>query len=243
MSTAGNGNNTKYLQDNANLGTFNGACSVCFWVCPSGNTFGPGTDGFVTVLDLGVNGGGGNFDWQFYFDISPNNLTLHYTNYTSGTPTVDQVVGTLSATVMSFVALTHDPAAAGGTTKLYLGTGPGSALSLVATLTGDVWTGTMGNLTLFNWFGDTEPLNGEMTGWRQWSVVLTQTELENEYSSIKPKSRISNLVRFYPWLNEPQDNIDQSGSGFNMTKTGTLATARRMPSVPWGSPPVAMGYG
>jgi len=240
MSTAGDGTVTKYLQTAADLGAFNGACTVCFFVCPSGDTFGPGTDGFVTILDLGVNGGGGNFDWQFFFDTAPNNHVLHYLNYTSGTVTVDQVIGTLSATALSFVALTHDPAAAGGTTKLYLAA-PGGALSLVTTLTGDVWTGTMGNLTLFNWFGDTEPLNGEMTGWRNWSVVLSQTELENEASSIKPKSQISNLVRFYPFLNEPQSNIDQSGSGFNMTKTGTLFTARRMPSVPWGSAPVLYG--
>lgn len=234
MSVGCDGTVSKYLQDNANLAAFNGACSVCYWVCPSGSSFGPGTDGFATIFDLGVNGGGGNFDWQFYFDAAPNNRNLHYTNYTSGTGTADQLIGTLSATVMSFVALTHDPAAAGGTTKLYLGTGPGSALALIATLTGDVWSGTMGNLTLFDWFGNTEPLNGEMTAWKNWSVVLTQTELENEYAQLKPRSRISNLVRFYPWLNESKDNIDQSGSGFNMTKTGTLLNRRRMPSVPWG---------
>lgn len=240
MSLRCDGVVSKYLQTNANLGAFNGACSVCFFVCPSGTSFTVPADGFAMTMDLGVNGGGGNFDWQLYFDIAPNNLTLHYLNYTSGTTTVDQVVGTLSATAFSFFCLTHDPAGS-GTTKLYLSTSPG-VVTLVSTITPDVWSGTMGNLTLFDWFGNTEPINGEMVGWRNWSTVLTQNEIENESASIKPKSQITSLVRFYPWLNEPQGNIDQSGSGFNMTKTGTLITARRMPSCPWGSLPLLMGY-
>lgn len=233
MSLRCDGTVSKALNTTTNLGAFNGACTVCFWVCPSGTTFGPGTDGFSTFFDIGINGSGGLQDWQFFFDISPNNLNLHYLNYTSGTTTVDQLVGTVSATVMSFVALTHDPTGA-GTTKIYLGAGPGSALALVATITPDAWTPPLGNLTLFDWFGNDEPLNGEMTAWKMWSAVLTQTELENEYASLKPRSRIASLVRFYPWLNEPQGNIDQSGNGFDLTKVGTLITARRMPSVPWG---------
>jgi hypothetical protein len=241
MSCAGDGDVGNSTNTNTNLGAFDGPFSVLARVCPSGDTFGPGADGFATWFDIGANGGGGNFDWQFFFNIAPDNHELHYLNYTSGAVTLDVVVGVLSAIGISTVCITHDPAGA-GETKLYLAP-PGGALTLIGTFV-DAYTapGGLGNLTLFNFFGvGTEPLHGELVGIIQWADVLTIEELAVQMNSIKPCVRLDAIVngngRFYPMLNEGRVTVDESGNDFDTTLAGTLPTSTLMPAVPWGSSP------
>jgi len=239
MSCATDGTVGNMLHTNADLGALNGPFTMVFFICPSGDTFGPGADGFATPLDVGPNGGGGAFDWQFFFDIAPNNHTLHYLNYTSGAVTVDQVVGTLSATELQAVAITHDPVAGGGTTELFLAP-PGGVFASVATIVPDVYAqpGPLGEMALFNFQGiGTEPLHGEMVAFRWWSDILTAEELANESQRLSPVSRLDALVRFLPMLNGDSPGYDESGNGFDIPVVGTITSSHRMPAVPWGSSP------
>lgn len=81
-----------------------------------------------------------------------------------------------------------------------------------------------------------EWLNGRVHAIKQWSSVLTQTEIEAELAQTAPV-RTSGLVRYYPFLDSDDlAGLDESGNGYHLTASGTPTLAAG-PNIPVGGAP------
>jgi hypothetical protein len=95
------------------------------------------------------------------------------------------------------------------------------------------WSGTV--LTLYNDLVDDETMDGQLTSMKIWSGTggaLTDDEVANEWHRFQP-SKTSPLYGFYPLLSSPNAGVDVSGNGHDLTVSGSPATQRTAPPIPW----------
>ncbi len=229
MSTGGNGTLGNYLNTTTNVGSFDADYTCCWWMQPSSTAPSQG-DGFQVVCTFGDSPGAACT--EFYLNQAPSFRQPRLI------VVADTVIGggVVSATAMTFFALVHT--AGGASTTVYRGAGNTALTTTV--IGGATPTVPTQALQLFNEMGVVnEPLNGDLIGFRAWSVALTAAEVQIEYQGgMKPKTQLGALARFHPLLNATDCILDWSGHGFNFTLTGALSTKTTAPPVSWGAPPL-----
>lgn len=126
------------------------------------------------------------------------------------------------------IAATH----AAGTGTIYTATATGAT----NVTTGTITTGTPGDLGIGGRGpGDNdEPFNGRIAGYKLYSAVLTQAEVEQEWQQLTPR-RTANLHAWYPLLDATAGGrTDYSGNARTLGTGASAATTEDGPPVPWG---------
>lgn len=73
-------------------------------------------------------------------------------------------------------------------------------------------------------------LNGRIAGLKVWGAQLSQAEVDNELSQYTP-SRLTNLLRWHPFLTA--ETTDYSGNGTALTAGATGTATEDGPPIPW----------
>lgn len=133
-----------------------------------------------------------------------------------------------------FWALTSTTAGAGSLIGYWSAVNSSTFVS--ASTTGQAMTPNLliiGNDSVGSW------LNGRFANIKVWDAVLTQTELEQEKWSVRPR-RFANLHLWAP-CRIASELFDYSGNGRTLTATGTLTTEDG-PPVPWGANSIVVPF-
>lgn len=136
------------------------------------------------------------------------------------------IVTTFQLTVGAWhrIAATHNA----GAGTLYTATATGAT----NVDTGTIVTGTPDLLGIGGrGSGDnTEPFNGRLAAYKLYSAVLTQAEIEAEWTQYRP-IRTASLHSIYPFVNA--ELVDYSGNGRTLTAGSTATTTEAGPPIRW----------
>jgi hypothetical protein len=222
MST-GPTTNAQYLSAVTNILDLTVAWSVKFWVKLTSTT---GTQNFFVIW---TSPGGGNYIalWQTGGGAPQFDSDLGTTTPVGG--------GNMGSTNWEFFCITYDPSGA-GTITVWRKIGTGAVASQLSMAPSTPFVAGSNQVIVDNDEGPVSRTRGQILSYAEWAATLTQREVENEASQIRPL-RTANLNRWLPILNNAQNGLDWSGAGHSLTRTGTFTDATTMPPVGYGRSP------